>query len=396
MNRSTRITGAHADWRRGLLLAVVAGATLATTTPADATPGPACGAVITTHITLHHDLTDCSGTGLVIGADGVTVDLNGHTITEDAQAAPCPEGDICSIGVDDSGSFDDVTITGGTIRGFTVGVLAEDAHRTAIRDSTFAGNGLTAVVLGGVKGADLERNTVTASGGYAMILAAVTGVQVRRNALDGDAHGIGVFGASTGTVIAGNTVSHSDGSSIDVGDGSTGTHVEGNVLTDDGDGIVLTNAQNTTVARNTVTGTGFSGSPDTGGFGLITDGSDATTIDRNTITGGRGPALYITQLEGTEVPSRTTASRNIISSAGADGILVDAAATDTHLERNNASGSALDGIHVLAASTTLGRNTANHNGAFGIEAVFGVTDDGGNHASGNGNPAQCVGVFCSA
>ena len=30
----------------------------------------------------------------------------------------------------------------------------------------------------------------------------------------------------------------------------------------------------------------------------------------------------------------------------------------------------------------------------GIEAVFGVTDGGGNRAHGNGNPSQCTNVAC--
>jgi hypothetical protein len=40
-------------------------------------------------------------------------------------------------------------------------------------------------------------------------------------------------------------------------------------------------------------------------------------------------------------------------------------------------------------------NTANNNGNLGILAVPGTIDGGGNNASGNGNPAQCVGVSCS-
>jgi len=46
------------------------------------------------------------------------------------------------------------------------------------------------------------------------------------------------------------------------------------------------------------------------------------------------------------------------------------------------------------SSVVLTRNTANDNGDFGIEAVLGVTDGGGNKASGNGNPLQCLNVFC--
>ena len=42
-----------------------------------------CGDVITTDTVLHKDLIDCPDNGLVIGADGVTVDLNGHSISGD-------------------------------------------------------------------------------------------------------------------------------------------------------------------------------------------------------------------------------------------------------------------------------------------------------------------------
>jgi hypothetical protein len=44
--------------------------------------------------------------------------------------------------------------------------------------------------------------------------------------------------------------------------------------------------------------------------------------------------------------------------------------------------------------TTLRNNRADDNGDFGIDAVAGVTDGGGNTASGNGNPLQCRNVFC--
>ena len=43
---------------------------------------------------------------------------------------------------------------------------------------------------------------------------------------------------------------------------------------------------------------------------------------------------------------------------------------------------------------TIARNKAIHNGDLGIEAVPGVTDGGGNKASANGNPAQCINVSC--
>jgi parallel beta-helix repeat protein len=64
------------------------------------------------------------------------------------------------------------------------------------------------------------------------------------------------------------------------------------------------------------------------------------------------------------------------------------------VRRNVASENLDDGIEVANAGT-IARNRANENGDLGIEAVAGVTDGGGNRASGNGNAAQCTGVVCS-
>jgi hypothetical protein len=54
-----------------------------------------------------------------------------------------------------------------------------------------------------------------------------------------------------------------------------------------------------------------------------------------------------------------------------------------------------DGIDVHGTGTRLRDNRADDNGDFGIDAVPGVTDLGGNTATGNGNPLQCRSVLCS-
>jgi hypothetical protein len=38
-----------------------------------------CGDTITANTTLDSDLLDCAGDGIGIGADGITLDLNGHS-----------------------------------------------------------------------------------------------------------------------------------------------------------------------------------------------------------------------------------------------------------------------------------------------------------------------------
>jgi parallel beta-helix repeat protein len=87
-------------------------------------------------------------------------------------------------------------------------------------------------------------------------------------------------------------------------------------------------------------------------------------------------------------------TRNAILRNGSDGLLVGNYTPGTVVERNVASENGGDGITALNLETTLTGNTANKNVNLGIEAVPGVIDGGHNRASGNGNPLQCLNIFC--
>ena len=55
--------------------------------------------LITTDTMLDSDLVDCPNNGVVIGADGITLDLNGHRIDGDGtEFADCPENQIATSG----------------------------------------------------------------------------------------------------------------------------------------------------------------------------------------------------------------------------------------------------------------------------------------------------------
>jgi hypothetical protein len=49
-----------------------------------------CGQTLTHSVKLTKDLVNCRGDGLVIGADGITVDLNGHTVDGVVTETECP------------------------------------------------------------------------------------------------------------------------------------------------------------------------------------------------------------------------------------------------------------------------------------------------------------------
>ena len=66
-----------------LALALSVMTPLLAVTPAEAEPPAAlgCGSVVTTNVTLTADITACPGDGLVVGADGITIDLGTHRLS---------------------------------------------------------------------------------------------------------------------------------------------------------------------------------------------------------------------------------------------------------------------------------------------------------------------------
>jgi large repetitive protein len=215
---------------------------------------------------------------------------------------------------------------------------------------------------------------------------------VEKNVIEGNDQGIA---SSRGdhNDIRKNVVSHNLGGAISDDEG-VGNRVSENLITDNGDGITVGAAVDTQITGNIVKRSGFFGAPDTGGFGILLDGSANSAVERNVVVDGRGPAIFVTTLDAPGTSDRTVISRNIANSRLADGILVNADAAETLIQRNRADRNGRDGIKVDATGTTLSRNSANRNHDLGIEAVPGVIDDGGNRAFGNGDPAQCVNIAC--
>src|SRR3954469_5627183 len=74
-----------------------------------------CGSVIKTDVTLQHDLLNCEDNGLVIGASGITINLNGHVIESNgAEVTECTKF-FCGIGIANR-KHNDVVVENGTIR----------------------------------------------------------------------------------------------------------------------------------------------------------------------------------------------------------------------------------------------------------------------------------------
>lgn len=408
----------HLLERVGLLCAVLALAAFVVPSSGQALASSVtCGATITTNTKLDSDLTNCPSNGILIGADNITLDLNGHTIGGDSvPAGACFDEGICDLGVSNDAGHAGVTITGGAVRGFDIGTSVLGGSENRIQRVALANNstfgvsvgdspsirmdhnssvdeGISGIVMFDSSNSRIEHNSVTGAHGYAIAVFGSSHNRLEHNVLDGNDHGI-LLGSSDDNEVHGNRISHSGGSSIDIGNSSE-NRVGENVLRDNGDGVILFEADANLISDNSVTGTGLFGFPDVGGFGLILDGADDNVVLRNAVTGGKGPAIFVTSLDSEGTSDRNVISHNLANSRFSDGILVNADATATLLKGNTANENGDDGIRVDAAGTTLTRNTANFNQELGIEAVLGVIDGGGNRARGNGNPLQCTNVTCS-
>ena len=298
-----------------------------------------CGVRITVDTTLHADLLNCPNNGLVIGADDITLDLNGHRIDGDnALVEPCPR--ICDVGVVNNG-HNGVRIKDGDIRQFGVGVFVFRARRNGLRDLTTAGH-----VFSGI------------------ILFRTTGSSVRWSRAFGNAgpdtgFGIALF-ESHNNRIAHNRLIHNADSGVHL-DGSNRNYVANNVARGNSlEGINLEGNRNVIagnrVVRNSITVTLFS----------------------------RGA-----QAVGNVV------RRNLVRRAPRGGIAIDPGIERTVVKRNHVFGAGGHGILIGNPTTTVTRNEARFNDRLGIKAVKGTIDGGGNRASGNGDPRQCLNISCS-
>jgi parallel beta-helix repeat protein len=299
-----------------------------------------CGDTITADTTLDSDLVDCPNNGIVIGADDITLDLNGHMIDGDnVLVDPCPENEFCDFGVLNDG-HNGVRINGGTLTEFGFGVGLFGARKNGVGDlSTFEN------VFSGILLVDSVRSRVRGNSAY-------------RNAGPDSGVGITLFESHN------NRIAH-------------------NRLSDNAElGLHLVGSDHNRIAHNRVRR-----NPEDG---IIVEGV-GNRIVRNRLVRD-SITITIVSARGRNVGN--VVARNIVRNARRGGIAVDPMSKDTVIRRNHVFGSGGSGILVGSPKTTLTRNEARNNHRLGIKAVEGVIDGGGNRASGNGDPRQCVNVIC--
>lgn len=319
--------------RLAVPIAVVTGLLAVAPIPARSAPVLGCGSVVTTNVTLTADITGCTGDGLVVGKDGITIDLGDHKIQGSEYwdlAAPGTVG--VRIGIHDR-----VTVKG------------KVADPFALANNEITGFE-TAVLLG--KGA--QKNTV------------------KRLNLRGRRFGVALRGA-TGNRIEQNSVAFAGGE-----------RPEPCVAGPDAEaGIALFNANGNTVRGNTA---------QLGMFGILLHHSDGNTIAANEAApmwsdGNQCDGIALFDSDGNKV------IENIAANGVPYGIRVAPGSAKNVVRANIVFQNGGDGILVANKTTTLKDNKATRNQGWGINAVKGVTASG-NGAAENFGPGQCRNLTC--
>jgi hypothetical protein len=136
------------------------------------------GATITKSTRLTQDLTNCPGVGIRIGADAITLDLNGHTVSAAAKRNPKAHG-ILNVG------HDRVTIEGGTVQGFgAYGVRLAGVQRNHVVDMKMTAN-FTGIGLVESSHDLIERSAMTGSRFVGVNLTGGTANRVVHNQIAG-------------------------------------------------------------------------------------------------------------------------------------------------------------------------------------------------------------------
>jgi large repetitive protein len=398
---------------RAAVLAVAAAGLFAVTGGQAFASHVSCGDTITADTTLDRDLVNCPVNGLVIGANHITLDLNGHTIDGDgAIVEHCPAGEVCDVGIDNGPrpsrfAFDDVTIKGGSVREFAVGVVIWGVHGNRIRDLAASRNESGGIVVGGTtefrRSVDnrVERSSAVDDGdgsfGVGILMLANDHSRVEHSSVSGNDDAGIVVGDSTDIRVVGNSVRDQPFAGISL-EGADRTLLTGNRVVRNGDDILVSGQANRVV--HNLVADAF-GCEDGGcGAGIAVESGSGNLVAANHIARVTREGIRVNDFDSEAPLTGTVIRDNLVRKAGVDGIAVatepqaPGIVTDTLLAGNIAIGAADDGIDVDSRSTTLTGNIALHNGDLGIEAVTGVTDGGGNKARGNGNPAQCTNIAC--
>jgi parallel beta-helix repeat protein len=228
-----------------------------------------CGSVVTTDVTLTSDITGCQEYGLVVAADGVTIDLNGFRITGAGRGTT-----RAGIYIDGA---DWITVRNGSVAGFALGVDAYQSDLSRYQDldvrDTIYGIGIQESF-----GAEVSDSLFEANRAGVFLLQSEDAVVSRSRFVRNETQGLDANDTPSLRVIDNEFVANTfDGASLSMAPNST---VDGNTFRRNGlGGLYSIASDGGVVSSNVAIGNDFDG--------LLADGSGTTFRDNKANANGQ-------------------------------------------------------------------------------------------------------------
>ena len=377
-----------------------------------------CGDVITQDTTLTADVGPCADEGLIVAADGITLDLGGHTIAGDPEVRP--DGEMGPMDRDRPGivlrQVSGVTLTNGTVTGFDAGVLIVGGGENTVRRITAQDN----VNYRLVTGADaLPGDIHPEDGPFCWLGDGITAFNSSNNAIErntlvgnGPFSGVSLVGNSDDNVVSNNRVDDNDliNTTPDgdtticggIGQEQMQPMIAGRHVQDIGVRIEGPGADRNVVDRNRIRRAGLAGIMVHGHNATVVPANGHNVIRKNRIfeTGTVGEGLE-RQLHGillhhsgagvVQAPHSTLVEGNTSSNNLGGGIFLDSRGGmhSTVVRNNTVNNNGLDGLHVAgpgdpAGAPNLLTHNRGHNNGFRAQEVNEGPDANANYAGTDG------------
>ncbi|MPZ65278.1 MAG: hypothetical protein GEU83_07070 [Pseudonocardiaceae bacterium] len=340
--------------------------------PASAQAEVSCGDEITQDTTLTQDLGPCPGNGLIVTADNVTLDLNGHTITG-PHGSDVQEQAGEAVGINLRG-VSGVTVQNGEVHNFDAGVAMGNSTRNTVQGMNVHHN-----INHGALQDEAEDNPCNFGDGIALVNSSDNRIAGNRIASNGPLSGVALIYNSDGNEVVRNQVVDNNiralnpaGESILCGTGDDqGPMGSGREVQNVGIRVEGPGAEDNRIAGNEVTNNALAGvavhgwvcgENDAGA--PITSGNDNTTIQNNRIsetgatTGEDDPHAHGIAMLATgpaTVVCVSDAARiigNDSSNNFGHGVFVGGRGSSGHqINANSVNGNGADGIHLQAPAS---------------------------------------------
>lgn len=292
-----------------------------------------CGDIIMQDTKLDADLLDCPGDGLIIGADGVTLDLGGHVIDGDGDPDFAFDAGVRSQG------HDRVQVTRGTVREFDSGVVLQRGEHHLVRALAAQDNVSVGIALFGTTDSTIDESAATGNR-LGIGLREADHNEVVDNRVSANRQGIELTAGSSDNLVARNRVVANEYPALpSLGFGiGLGLIGRGGNLGDDRNRIV----------KNVVIANGGDGI-------LIGSSTDAgNLLEHNRTNGNARNGITVRCLNSACNPSTSTLTKNTANDNGQLGIEAAVGVRDGGGNRARGNGDPNQCLNVACRPTPIG------------------------------------------